>query len=152
MTQEQSNSQPSSPEMLQLQVELAQALAKLREQEEKHAATQRELDVLRNGGQGNAWRTTTKKPVWMFRVRPFREDLLSQLPEFEGKFVDESEAIRCFWRENAGKKGVNKQGAMIDLDSTTVEVRCVCLDPARVERIRSQYKDKVPEQLIPALN
>lgn len=139
-------------EIARLQAELAATKTALSSKSESLEAKQRELDALRNGNGGSTWRTTTTKPTWPFRVSPFRKDL-PQLTPLEGEFVDESEAIRCFWRANNGKKGVNKQGAQIDLDSTTVNVECVCLAAEKREaHINQQYLKKLPAQFVPVLN
>ena len=145
-----------SAELLRLQAELASARAALSSKDDSLAAKERELFLLRNGIGPTTFVTTSTKPTWPFRVEPFDKSL-TQLAPLVGEFVDESEAIRCFWVQNNGKKGINKRGAQINLDSTNVEVRCTCAKQAEREAgIRAQYRKKTPEEmqehLIPSLN
>ena len=139
-----------------LEAELAAARESNRSKDADLTRLQSDLAQARLGDAGNSYATTTTKPTSRFRVVPYNR-ALTQLVHLEGEFVDESEAIRCFWRLNNGKTGLNVAGKQMVLDSTNVNVQVECLDPKREERIRQQYKlpttpQEAADKRMPALS
>lgn len=112
------------------------------------AERDKQLQQLQQSGPETPYRTTTKKPTWLFEVTPFRKDLV-QLTPVKGHFVDESEAIRCFWVVNQNKRGLTPKGDPMNLDSTTVAVTAVCLERReRCIRMLHHYL-RIGEETIP---
>lgn len=157
MADEKNPAAPSSADAKALQQENARLKAELAASQEANKSKDVALDQMKDdlaqarlGDAGNSFATTTTKPTVQFRVTPFNKKLV-QLQPLEGEFVDESEAIRCFWVLNRGKFGLNQAGQPMLLDSSNVNVNVECLNPEKREaNRREQYlKRGIPEALIP---